>query len=52
VQLKLTDRSDLRTGFQVFHQSNGFAVPSNPGLDEMMVNAGFSYHLGRARTGN
>jgi hypothetical protein len=51
VQLKLTDRWDFRSGLEVFHQSDGFAVPSNPGLDEMMVNAGFSYHLGHARSG-
>lgn len=49
VQLKLTDRWDFRTGFEVFHQSNGFVVPSNPGLDEMMCNAGLSYHLGHPR---
>ena len=52
VQLKLTDRWDVRTGFEVFHQSNGFVVPSNPGSDQMMVNAGLSYHLGRARAGD
>ena len=52
VQLKLADRWDFRTGFEVFHQSDGFVVPSNPGVDEMMINAGLSYHLGRARTGN
>lgn len=33
-------------GFGVFHQANGFVVPSNPGLDEMNWNAGLSYHLG------
>ena len=49
VQLKLTNRWDFRTGFEVFHQSNGFVVPSNPGLDEMVCNAGLSYHLGHAR---
>jgi long-subunit fatty acid transport protein len=52
VQLKLTDRWDFRAGFEVFHQSNGFAVPSNPGLDEMILNGGLSYHLGHARAGN
>jgi hypothetical protein len=52
LQWKVTDRWDVRTGFEVFHQSNGFAVPSNPGLDEMMVDAGLSYHLGHARSGD
>lgn len=52
-QFKLTDRWDIRTGFEVFHESNGFVVPSNPGLDEMICNAGISYHLGHAqRSGN
>ena len=49
IQMKLTDRWDFRAGFEVFHQSNGFVVPSNPGLDEMICNMGFSYHLGHAR---
>jgi hypothetical protein len=45
IQFRLTDRTDFRTGFGVFHQSNGFVVPSNPGLDEMNWNAGLSYRL-------
>ena len=48
VQFHLAGRTDFRTGFGVFHQSNGFVVPSNPGLDEMNVNVGLSYHLGHA----
>ena len=51
MQVKLTDRWDFRAGFAVFHQSNGFAVPSNPGLDELTYNAGLSYHLGQSRRG-
>ena len=47
MQLRLSDRTDLCAGFGVFHQSNGFVVPSNPGLDEMNWKAGISYHLGR-----
>jgi hypothetical protein len=46
MQFRLTDRWGFRTGFEVFHSSNGFVVPSNPGLDEMSWNAGLSYHLG------
>lgn len=48
VQFRVSDRTDFRTGFGVFHQSNGFVVPSNPGLDEMNWNVGVSYHLGGA----
>jgi Lipid A 3-O-deacylase (PagL) len=47
VQFRMNDRIDFRTAFGFFHQSNGFVVPSNPGLDEMNWNTGFSYHLGR-----
>ena len=47
IQLRLNGRIGFRTGFGFFHQSNGFVVPSNPGLDEMNWNAGLSYHLGR-----
>jgi hypothetical protein len=46
MQFRINGRTDLRTGFGVFHQSNGFLVPSNPGLDEMNWNVGLSYHLG------
>jgi len=46
MQFRLTDRWDFRTGFAVFHSSNGFIVPSNPGLDAMSLNAGLSYHFG------
>lgn len=51
VQFRLSGRTDFRTGFGVFHQSNGFVVPSNPGLDEMNWNVGVSYHLGRSQPG-
>jgi hypothetical protein len=46
IQFRLTDRWDFRTGFEVFHSSNGFVVPSNPGLDEMCWNVGLSHHFG------
>jgi hypothetical protein len=48
-QFRLSDRVGFRSGFGFFHQSNGFVVPSNPGLDEMNWNTGLSYHLGRLR---
>jgi hypothetical protein len=47
LQFRLNDRIDFRTAFGFFHQSNGFVVPSNPGLDEMNWSAGLSFHLGR-----
>ncbi len=45
IQFRLNGRTDFRAGCGVFHQSNAFIVPSNPGLDEMNWNAGLSYHL-------
>ena len=48
LQVRLSQRVGFRAGFGVFHQSNGFVVPSNPGLDEMNLNVGVSYQLGRA----
>jgi hypothetical protein len=47
VQFKLTDRWDFRSGFLFFHFSNGFVVPSNPGLDSLTYNGGLSYHFGK-----
>jgi hypothetical protein len=47
MQLSLSGRTNFCAGFGVFHQSNGFVVPSNPGLDEMNWKAGISYQLGR-----
>jgi hypothetical protein len=52
VQLKLTDRWDFRAGFEYFHQSNGFVVPSNPGLDALTWRGGLSYHLGHSQPVN
>jgi Lipid A 3-O-deacylase (PagL) len=49
MQFRVTERTDFRAGFGVFHQSNGFVVPSNPGLDEMNWNVGISYHLGKGQ---
>lgn len=50
VQVRLTDRWDLRTGFDDFHFSDAFMVPSNPGIDEMAYEFGITYRAGR-RTG-
>ncbi len=52
MQFRLSDRWDLRAALTDFHMSNGFVVPSNPGLDEMMYNAGLSYQLGPRRAVN
>jgi len=46
LQFRVSDRTDFRTGIGVFHESNGFVVPSNPGLDALNWSAGVSYHLG------
>jgi hypothetical protein len=45
LQFRVTERTGFRAGVGVFHQSNGFVVPSNPGLDEMNWNVGISYQL-------
>ncbi len=45
-QFYVNHRIDVRAAFGLLHQSNGFVVPSNPGLDEMNWSAGLSYHLG------
>jgi hypothetical protein len=47
VQTRVTKRLDLRTGFGYMHFSDAFIVPSNPGLDLMVYNAGVVYHLGK-----
>jgi hypothetical protein len=52
MQLKLTDRWDFRGAFEYFHQSNGFSVASNAGLDAMTYRGGLSYHLGHATAGD
>lgn len=49
VEYHWSDRFGFRAGAGVFHQSDGFIVPSNPGLDEMNWNVGLSYQLGRRR---
>lgn len=51
IECHLIGRIGFRSGIGVYHQSNGFVVPSNPGLDEMNWNAGISYQLGRSHPG-
>ena len=45
IQFSLSDRWDVRTGVSILHISNFMMTPSNPGTDQMMYTAGFSYHL-------
>jgi opacity protein-like surface antigen len=45
VQFRISQRWDGTVGWQFFHFSNGFIVPSNPGLDSMMYTCGLNYHL-------
>jgi hypothetical protein len=52
VQFQLSQRWDLRTGLGDFHFSNGYMVPSDPGLDVMNFSAGLSYYLGTRKTNN
>ena len=47
IQARVTDRVDVRAGFEVFHFSNAFIVPSNPGLDSMTYTGGITMHLGQ-----
>lgn len=44
-QVRFGDKWDFRLGVSDFHFSNGFLVPSNPGIDEIMYGAGLSYRL-------
>lgn len=48
VQVKLTERVDLRVEpFEFFHVSNGYFPASNPGMDDLAVRIGVTYHLGK-----
>jgi hypothetical protein len=51
VQFRLNHRWDFRAGIEHFHFSDGFVVPSNPGLDEMSYSASLAFHLGKKPTG-
>jgi hypothetical protein len=47
--IKTHSRFALRVGlYSDFHMSNGFMVPTNPGLDVMNANFGLSYALNKA----
>lgn len=47
VEIRMTDRTNLRLGMGDFHFSNAFIVPSNPGLDVMSYDVGLCYRLHR-----
>ena len=47
MQRRLTRRVDMRAGFEYFHFSDAFVVPSNPGLDSLAYDGGIVYHLGK-----
>ena len=49
MQTRLNDRFDLRTGASFTHVCNAYMGHSNPGLDEIMILTGVSYHFGGAR---
>ena len=51
IQFRLNDRLDLRTGFEHFHFSDAFMVPSNPGIDELAYSSGLTFHLGKRTSG-
>lgn len=50
-QVRLNNRFDMRVIGGYFHFSNGFLVPNNPGIDEMMYGGALVYHLHRSRVG-
>jgi hypothetical protein len=47
LQARVSRNWDFRASFVNFHFSDGFVVPSNPGLDSMMLQGGLTYHLNR-----
>ena len=44
-QIKMTEKTNLRVGFQLFHFSNLYVNGSNPGLDTLGFTFGFVRHL-------
>jgi Lipid A 3-O-deacylase (PagL) len=47
-QLKMTENWDLRVDpFQFFHVSNGYLAASNPGMDELAMKFGVTYHINK-----
>jgi hypothetical protein len=51
VQFRLDHRWDFRASIEHFHFSDGFVVPSNPGIDEMSYSASLAFHLGKQPAG-
>jgi hypothetical protein len=49
LQIRMTQRTDLRLGIGDFHFSNAFVTPANPGLDVMAYDAGICYRFPRAQ---
>jgi len=48
IQINLRKRADLRVEpIEFFHISDGYLAASNPGMDELGVRFGISYHLGK-----
>jgi len=45
MQRRLTDRLDIRVGYEDIHFSNDFMVPNNPGLDVMAYDGGIVYRF-------
>ena len=46
VQVKVSENWDVRVDpFQFFHVSNGYLAASNPGMDELGMRFGVTYHL-------
>jgi hypothetical protein len=44
----MTERVDLRIDpFEFFHVSNGYLAASNPGMDELAMKFGVTYHLSK-----
>lgn len=50
-QIRLTDRWEIRAGVSDFHFSNGFIVPNDPGIDEMMWGGALVYRMHRRQSG-
>lgn len=50
VQTRIAGNWDFRVGVEDFHISNGFVVPNDPGIDELMYGGGLVYRLHRKRT--
>jgi opacity protein-like surface antigen len=48
-QFRVSSRWDARVGWGYYHFSDGFMVPSNPGLDSTGYTCGLNYHLGGRR---